>query len=427
MIFNRPLTFEEKKSSRHNYSLYNIVNGASYMCLGETVLILLAVQLKCSDTVVAILGSMQYVGFLLLPLGKIMTARTGAAGSQAQFWVYRNLAVLIVAAAVPASLWISKELAVILLLSGAFLFYGFRAAGVVMSQPLIGEICESASRGQFISSSAGLFYLTGSLALIVITLLMRISSSIWILFLVIVAGAALGITSSRFIRNIHETDRIQRSAREPVWNKLGKVLKLQVIRRQIIAGMIGYLGYMLTIPLSMLALKRGFCVSDTNALFFALIQFGAAAGAGFLQGKIADRYGARKMLIAAYGCFLIVSLLWALSPDRLLPFYHVLIFLIGAYGYIGTGNALAQYYLETVPLKLQIVSSIVISISTGVFSGLLSMGIASVLLKLAAVLNSGEQPFTTYRIYFLMLVCLLPVLGLLVWRLPDASKKHSGK
>ena len=43
MIFNRPLTFEEKKSSRHNYSLYNIVNGASYMCLGETVLILLAV------------------------------------------------------------------------------------------------------------------------------------------------------------------------------------------------------------------------------------------------------------------------------------------------------------------------------------------------------------------------------------------------
>ena len=96
MIFNRPLTFEEKKSSRHNYSLYNIVNGASYMCLGETVLILLAVQLKCSDTVVAILGSMQYVGFLLLPLGKIMTARTGAAGSQAQFWVYRNLAVLIV-------------------------------------------------------------------------------------------------------------------------------------------------------------------------------------------------------------------------------------------------------------------------------------------------------------------------------------------
>ena len=103
MICNRPLTAGEMKSSQRNYLLYNGVNGASYMCLGETVLILFAVKLHSPDYVIAILGGMIYFGFLLLPLGKIMTARGGAARTQADCWVYRNIAALIVAAAAPAA------------------------------------------------------------------------------------------------------------------------------------------------------------------------------------------------------------------------------------------------------------------------------------------------------------------------------------
>ena len=109
MICNRPLTTAEMASSQRNYLLYNGVNGASYMCLGETVLILFAVKLHCSDTVVAILGGMIFFGFLLLPLGKIMTARVGAARSQADFWVMRNIAALVVAAAAPAAVKVVEK------------------------------------------------------------------------------------------------------------------------------------------------------------------------------------------------------------------------------------------------------------------------------------------------------------------------------
>lgn len=39
MIFNRPLTEEERKRAQINYNRYSLVNGASYVCLGETVVI----------------------------------------------------------------------------------------------------------------------------------------------------------------------------------------------------------------------------------------------------------------------------------------------------------------------------------------------------------------------------------------------------
>ena len=161
MICNRPLNPQEMASSQRNYLLYNGVNGASYMCLGETVLILFAVKLHSPDSVIAILGGMIFFGFLLLPLGKPMTARVGAAQTQADCWVMRNIAALIVAAAAPVSIFVSELLATVMIVLGAFLFYGFRAAGVVLSQPLVGEICEKKSIGGFVSKAWICFYSSG--------------------------------------------------------------------------------------------------------------------------------------------------------------------------------------------------------------------------------------------------------------------------
>ena len=71
MILDRPLTAAERAESQRNMYLFNAVNGLSYMCVGETVMILLAVKTGCPDSVVAILGAMFYFGFLLLLLASL--------------------------------------------------------------------------------------------------------------------------------------------------------------------------------------------------------------------------------------------------------------------------------------------------------------------------------------------------------------------
>jgi MFS family permease len=288
-----------------------------------------------------------------------------------------------------------------------------------MSQPLVGEICETHDRGRFIAISGALFYLTGFTALGVITLLLKWSSNIWTLFWIIVSGASLGIISSRFLLNIHETNRIQLSAREPLRGKIAPVLRLRVIRRQIVAGMICYLAYILVVPISMLTLKRGYEISDTLALIFALFQFAGMTAAGYVQSRIADKLGSRNMVLIAYACFGLTAVLWIISPSELNFLFTLPAFLTGAYGGIGTTNALPQYYLDTVPPKMQIVSSIIISLSTGVIAGLLGMVISSGLLKLSASWNHSDSPFLTYRIYFILVAILILLMGIFVRRLEN--------
>ena len=71
MIFDQSLTSEQRQTSQLNYNRYCLVNGASYMCLGETVVVLFATKLEASNTVIAIIGAMLFLGYLMLLIGII--------------------------------------------------------------------------------------------------------------------------------------------------------------------------------------------------------------------------------------------------------------------------------------------------------------------------------------------------------------------
>ena len=98
MIIDHPLSAEDRKISQKRMLIFNCINGFSYMCLGETLIILLAVKMMMPDTLITILGAMQYIGFVLLPLGVWRAGKVGAAQCQADFWVARNIAALLAAA-----------------------------------------------------------------------------------------------------------------------------------------------------------------------------------------------------------------------------------------------------------------------------------------------------------------------------------------
>ena len=155
MIFDRPLSAEERRASLRRIALFSLVNGVSYVCVGETIMVLAAVRLGwlgCPDAVTAAIGTMLYVGFALLPLGRFLAARWGAARSSAGAWVARNGFALLIAAAL---VWARGRptLASAMVLVGAFGFYGCRAAAVVLQGPLYGEAATAEGR----SRALGLF------------------------------------------------------------------------------------------------------------------------------------------------------------------------------------------------------------------------------------------------------------------------------
>ena len=213
MIFPQPLTAEQRQTSQLNYNRYCLVNGASYMCLGETVVVLFATKLEASNTVIAVIGAMLFLGFLMLPLGVLRTRQVGAAQTQADFWVCRNCAAVMVASSALIAPY-SKHLAVAWLLFNCFLFYGCRAAGLVMAQPLIGDITTNDDRAKLLGESNAHFYVAAVCSLVTVSVILHWNDSIGVLSCIILAGAAMGVTSSLFIRRIHETASLRESARQ---------------------------------------------------------------------------------------------------------------------------------------------------------------------------------------------------------------------
>ena len=426
MICKQPLSAEQKRRGRFNYNMFSFVNGISYMCLGETVLILLAVQQNVPDWVVSALGAMIYTGYLMLILGKIITARVGAAKTQSVCWAIRNAAALLVASSVLFYHAGMSKTAIAAILTGAFLFYGFRAAGVIMAQPLIGDMSDEENRGKFLAFNNALFFFSSVLTLIAVTVTLKFSSSIWMLAGIIVFGAVCGLGASRFLSRIDETAALQESARKPLKDDLIYTCKSESLRKQIVAGFAVNLAIILTVPISMLALKRGYSMDDMSAMIFALIQFASSTIMSLLTARIAEKYGPRKLLIWSCAALLMIPVLWFIAPGNFNWFYCALPFIIAGAANVASLNAMIHYFLQNVDRQRRVAVSMFVSITTGAGAGLAGTLLASILLKIAELNANAAVPLSRYRMFFLCAFVLLIPCLYLVSRLkplpPDKRK-----
>lgn len=149
MIFSGSLSLSQQEKGQKNYKRFNLINGLSYMCLGETVIILFALQLNCQPYIIAALSAFLYLGNFAMPIGKATAARIGGAKSISLYWTLRNVSAMLVASA-----YFFRDMhaiAVSMIVVGTFIFYSCRSAGTVIMQPLCGEICTENVRGKFLA------------------------------------------------------------------------------------------------------------------------------------------------------------------------------------------------------------------------------------------------------------------------------------
>lgn len=400
MIISGSLTAEQRHRSQFNYNCFNTINGLSYMCLGETIIILLAVRIHCPDYIMAFLSGMLYLGYLLLPLGKVTTAKIGSARSLATFWILRNMAALLVAASAPVTLLVSHKLGMALLLLGAFLFYGFRAAGVVMAQPLMGEFTTDEDRAGFIARSNCFFYLANLVALLVISYLLYLSDNLLMLTGVIIVGSLFGFVSSHFINQIDEGEYIRQSAQKSFRSEIFRAFNNPTFIRQILAGFVINMSIILLVPMSMVALKRCFGISDSKALYFSLAQFGSAALMSFLSGKIAEKIGPRKTILICYLLMVGIGPLWAFAPAKFTWWFQLFPFFLAGGCSVSMNNSMVHYFLQTVPERDRVGSSMLLATINGAGAGLIGMSLGAFALKFF-ISSPQEDILMGYKKYFI--------------------------
>jgi len=405
MIIPGMLSLSQQEAGRRNYNKFNFVNGLSYICLGETIIILFAIRLGCPDYCIAILGSMLFLSNFCMPLGKLMMARYGAVRTISLCWLMRNISILVVAAA-PLFVWLGMPLgATLTIIGGVFAFYACRSIGIIGMQPVMSEITTAENRGRFTSRSSGFFYMANLIMLVVIMVAMSWSRNIWVFIVSIVTGAVLGFISTWFISRIDETEAIRISAGKPVLADMLLTLRNSMRLRMLSASCVISSGIALTVPIFMLALKRGYGIDDSHALFFALAQLFGAVATSYLISMLAEETGPRPLAILFYSLMIVLCLLWVIGPDTFKWYYMVWLFILTGASIIGTGVSMTHYYLTSIPKKEMVATSLTMYIISGVTAGLVGSFVGGGILKYLNTL--GLAPVEMFKLYFLIVTMLL--------------------
>ncbi len=410
MIIKGSLSLSQQEAGRRNFDRFNFTNGLSYICLGETIIILFAIKLGSPDYCIAILGSLFFMSNFCMPLGKLLMARMGAIKATSLCWLLRNVAILLVAAA-PFIGWLfAPQAATFAIIAGAFAFYACRSIGVTGMQPVMGEITTVENRGKFTSRTHGFFYLANFIMLSLIMLLMSQSKEVWVYVATISTGALLGFASTWFLSRIDETEAIRASARKPVMEDVLLTLKNPMRLRQLAANCVISSAITLVVPISMLALKKGYGISDTEALFFALAQLGGAVATSYVIGLLSEETGPRPLAILFYCSLIALCILWVIGPDHFKWHYMIWPFVLAGSAVIGTSVAMTHYFLISIPNKERVAASLTIYVISGVVAGLAGSLVGGGMLKYLDTF--GLPPIEMFKIYFLAMICLL-LLGLL--------------
>ncbi len=405
MIIHGNLSLSQQERGRNNFHRFNFINGLSYICVGETIIILFAIRMGCPDYTVAILGSFFFLSNFCMPLGKLLMARIGAIRTIAMCWAMRNLSILVVAAAPLFSWFAGTWAATTAIIVGAFSFYACRSIGVIGMQPVMGELTTAENRGKFTSRSNGLFYLANLIMLGVIMMVMRYTRETWVFVATIGDGAFLGLVSTWFISRIDETEAISQSAAKPVLADVLLTLKNSMRLRQLAANCAISSAITLTVPISMLALKKGYGISDDSALLFALIQMAGAVATSYVIGLLAEETGPRPLAILFYCLLIVLCLLWVIGPDTFKWYYMIWPFVLAGAAVIGTGVSMTHYFLIAIPNKERVAASLTMYVISGVAAGVVGSVVGGGIFRFLDTL--GMTPIDMFQRYFLIVLFIL--------------------
>ncbi|OGV47983.1 MAG: hypothetical protein A2017_02925 [Lentisphaerae bacterium GWF2_44_16] len=425
MIVKGKLTLSQQVAGRNRFLFFSLINGVSFTCLADNILILYSLKSGCPDYVVAILASFNFWCNVFMLFGKFLTARYGAAGAFGISWILRNLSALLTASAPLFTMYISNRAGIYALVIGIFGFFSFKSSGTVAYSPLVGEITSPGNRGKFSSRISQFANFACMITMCLIILVMHFTQSLstyqWIIF----TGAISGFISTFFVFRIDETEMPRISACKSIKETFLTTLRVPKYRKMLFAYCCCNSGIMFMIPISMMAIKEGYGISDYNALVFAVVQLAGGIIIASISGVLSEEAGPRPLIIIYFCCMLLLAFCWICAPVKFFWTYAIFLFILGGMCNSGTYMTLLHYFLISVPEKERVGTILFISLVAGVCAGIAGTVISSSLIRYLHCLNLA--PLDMYRIYFAAVLIIMFVMLFFVCRLEPIEDWRIGK
>ena len=376
-----------------------------FVCVADSVLYLFALEIGCPQYIIPIIASFMYIGFLAMPLGKLLVSRTGAVTSITVFWTLRSIFAMLSVTSPFVAEYFGTKAGIAVILISTLGFFASRSAGIVPMNPLLGEITLPEQRGKFTALIFRDFNIFSLIGLVIISLVMNKYASQQTFQIIISCGVAAGLASAFTVSRITETNVTKESAKAPILGSFKAALENNIGRKLIFANIAVMSGIVLVLPISITAVKIGYHVTDSTALVCTIIQFGGGILIASISGIVSTHSGPRPVILIAFSLLIASALLWLAAPDEFSIFHAGLIFLLNGAAGMGSPMALNHYFLNAISEKDRISYSLFISMISGSIAGFLSFFVGSGLLRYIPAF--GYSGLAVFKIYFGIIVFLL--------------------
>ena len=384
MIIDGPLSLSVKARGRKSLLLFSFLNGIALTFITGNVLSLYLLKVGCSIPLVAVIASFAYLGTLFAFMGKNFIAKLGAASTLRWAWIFSGCLAVVLGILPSLTHWLHFDNTIIpLIIAATFLFFVFKSIGTASTQPLRGEFTDEENRGEF-SSKYFLYYTAATVLAIVVTLCFITGHKTLLIFqLIIFLGGTTELICSFVFIGMKESKVPSNSASSIVTKKLLSFIWVnKEYRRFLYCRSFARAGMILIIPISILALKKLYGVSDQIALTFAFVQLGGGIITTYLNGIISEETGPKPLIIIYLLFLFIISLLWIFAPNAFHWSFCLIIFFIGGVCLCGLDSCLNHYYLTLIPRKDSVGISLWYTVISGAVAGVAGLIFGGGLIKL---------------------------------------------
>jgi len=411
MIIKGGLSLSDQKKGRISLLSFSFLNGIALTFIAGNVLSLYLLRIGFSTTIVAIITSFTYAGALFAFSGKWFIANFGASLTIRIAWIFCGLSAICLSL-IPFAYdkgFITKPEMLLVILSVILILYIFKSIGSSAIPPLMGEFTDSSNQGRFSSKFFLLYNSSTIIAILSLIFLYASFKTILIFQILIFLSGIIKLISSFIFVKMHETPIPKTSARILETHKsLSLIWNTTEYRKFLIFKSLARAGLILIIPISILALKMTYNVTDQTALIFTFIQLLGGLFITYLFGVIADYTGPKPLIIINILILFIICILWIYTPNKFVWTYCAIIFFTGGICLFGLDSSINHYYLTIIPRKDSVGISLWLTTICGTVAGVSGIIFAGGLIKIYSMLAIPEHVFIYY--YASMLICLVPAL-----------------
>lgn len=337
---------------RSRFLAFNILNPLAFLLLSGNIPSLFALELGASGTYIGILGSLNFLTHLFMPIGRRAIQGRPIITVFGRAWMGRYAGMLLAVAAPFLSLAGRPGLGLAFLFAGTLAFNVFRGVGMIGNNPVLGMMAGERDRGAFLSSVQIVNSLTVLVASVATTLILGRWGGEILYAGLFALGLSLGFAGASILLTLPEPEAYRPAAGSSLLATVKEGWADPRFRRFV----------SVFAPLSFSAgTARTFIVTharvlyEQNAglvmLYYVAMNLGSLA-AGYLSRKATDRLGAKPLYVVFLAVSTAAMLPAAISPEfgttaGTLAFLAALNFLVG-FGVTGEEIAGQNYFFSIV-------------------------------------------------------------------------------